>query len=355
MLATVDRRPLDGGRRRRRTASKAGREAWERVRPARRAPRRPTERGHQALPARGATRSTRCSRTTRASAADAAGGLRGRAAMTQVTLDVTLVRMCEAFEAERGRTESELARRQEELAFMATHDQLTGLPNRTLILDRGRGMLGRARRHQTPVAALLINLDNFTGINDTLGHSAGDELLRAIAARLARRRPRHRRARAPRRRRVRADRRGRLAVRGRRGDRRAPARSARAAVPARRARAHRAHDHRQHRHRRRRARVGRGTPARRRHRPAPGQGRGQEPLRGVRGRDAGPGADAACELEIDLRGALAHDEFFLVYQPTFDLQRDGAHRRREPRCAGAARSAASWPPTTSSRCSRRPG
>ncbi len=105
-------------------------------------------------------------------------------AMVGVTLDVTLVRMCEVFESERARTEEELGRRQEELAFMATHDQLTGLPNRTLILDRGTQMLGRARRRQTPVAALLINLDNFKAVNDSLGHGAGDELLRAIAARL---------------------------------------------------------------------------------------------------------------------------------------------------------------------------
>ena len=104
--------------------------------------------------------------------------------MAQRTLDVTLVRMCEVFERERARTAEELARRQEELAFMATHDPLTGLPNRTLILDRGEQMLGRARRQQTPVAALLIDLDNFTGINDTLGHAAGDELLQVIAARL---------------------------------------------------------------------------------------------------------------------------------------------------------------------------
>jgi diguanylate cyclase (GGDEF)-like protein len=104
--------------------------------------------------------------------------------MAQRTLDVTLVRMCEVFERERARTADELARRQEELAFMATHDPLTGLPNRTLILDRGEQMLGRARRQQTPVAALLIDLDNFTAINDTLGHAAGDELLQAIAARL---------------------------------------------------------------------------------------------------------------------------------------------------------------------------
>ncbi len=105
--------------------------------------------------------------------------------MTQRSLDVTLVRMCRAFEVERSRIEQELSRRQEELAFMATHDQLTGLPNRTLILDRGEQMLGRSRRLNTPVAALLIDLDNFTSINDTLGHALGDELLQAIAARLA--------------------------------------------------------------------------------------------------------------------------------------------------------------------------
>jgi diguanylate cyclase (GGDEF)-like protein len=105
-------------------------------------------------------------------------------AMTQITLDATLVRMCAAFEDERKRTDEELARRQEELAFMATHDQLTGLPNRTLIVDRAEQMFSRARRRQTPVAALFINLDNFTSITDTLGHAVGDELVQAIAARL---------------------------------------------------------------------------------------------------------------------------------------------------------------------------
>jgi diguanylate cyclase (GGDEF)-like protein len=104
--------------------------------------------------------------------------------MLQRSLDVTLVRMCQSFESERQRAHEELTRRQEELAFLATHDPLTGLPNRTLILDRVEQMLVRSRRSQAPVAALFIDLDNFKGINDTLGHGAGDELLRAVCARL---------------------------------------------------------------------------------------------------------------------------------------------------------------------------
>jgi diguanylate cyclase (GGDEF)-like protein len=102
----------------------------------------------------------------------------------QLSLEFSVLRMCESYEAERRLTDAELARREEELSFLATHDPLTGLPNRTLILDRVEQMLARSRRSQTPVAALFVDLDNFKSINDTLGHGVGDELLQAVAARL---------------------------------------------------------------------------------------------------------------------------------------------------------------------------
>jgi diguanylate cyclase (GGDEF)-like protein len=104
--------------------------------------------------------------------------------MVQLSLEFSLLRVCECFEAERRRADEELTRREEELAFLATHDPLTGLPNRTLILDRVEQMLARCTRSQTPVAALFIDVDNFKSINDTLGHGVGDELLRAVASRL---------------------------------------------------------------------------------------------------------------------------------------------------------------------------
>ncbi len=72
-----------------------------------------------------------------------------------------------------------------QLRHQALHDPLTDLPNRTLILDRAEQMLIRARRHPLLVGALFIDLDKFKDVNDTLGHETGDQLLKAVAARLS--------------------------------------------------------------------------------------------------------------------------------------------------------------------------
>jgi diguanylate cyclase (GGDEF)-like protein/PAS domain S-box-containing protein len=75
---------------------------------------------------------------------------------------------------------------QARIDFMAHHDLLTGLPNRALLLDRMEFVLATARRRGTQAAILFIDLDNFKTVNDSLGHAAGDALLKIIATRIPR-------------------------------------------------------------------------------------------------------------------------------------------------------------------------
>jgi diguanylate cyclase (GGDEF)-like protein/PAS domain S-box-containing protein len=79
---------------------------------------------------------------------------------------------------------TERKRAERQLAYIATHDALTGLPNRVLFSDRLNLALAQAQRHQQRLAVLLLDLDRFKDINDTLGHSVGDQFLRVTGKRL---------------------------------------------------------------------------------------------------------------------------------------------------------------------------
>jgi diguanylate cyclase (GGDEF)-like protein/PAS domain S-box-containing protein len=83
-----------------------------------------------------------------------------------------------------GRDITERSRVEEHTRFLALHDSLTGLPNRTLFLDRLQHALAEAQRYDRRVGLLILDLDQFKDINDMLGHTAGDQLLVEVARRL---------------------------------------------------------------------------------------------------------------------------------------------------------------------------
>ncbi|MBF0357650.1 MAG: EAL domain-containing protein [Magnetococcales bacterium] len=79
---------------------------------------------------------------------------------------------------------SDIKQRDEELVYSTTHDVLTSLPNRQLFLDRLRQAIRQAHREDSRVSVSVLNIDLFKKINDSLGHTHGDELLKMIAQRL---------------------------------------------------------------------------------------------------------------------------------------------------------------------------
>ncbi|MEA2158759.1 MAG: hypothetical protein QOD66_1139 [Solirubrobacteraceae bacterium] len=98
--------------------------------------------------------------------------------LVKTELSPALLRRSVRYAIERKRSEVHLAE-------LALHDPLTGLPNRALFLDRLGVALDRSRRTNASVAVLFLDVDNFKGVNDTLGHAAGDVVLSELAARLS--------------------------------------------------------------------------------------------------------------------------------------------------------------------------
>ena len=105
---------------------------------------------------------------------------------------------------------------EENLHYLATHDPLTGLHNRASFANQLDAHADLVRRYGSDGALLLLDLDHFKYINDTLGHAAGDQLIARVATVLRSPPARHRRARPARRRRVRRAAAARDAVQARR-------------------------------------------------------------------------------------------------------------------------------------------
>ena len=106
--------------------------------------------------------------------------------VVRLSCDGSLVRIVRQFDRTRRQLQHKLDEEQATLAHRALHDQLTGLPNRSLLVDRLGQASGAMLRRQNAAMLLYLDLDNFKAINDRFGHAAGDSLLVEVAIRLQR-------------------------------------------------------------------------------------------------------------------------------------------------------------------------
>jgi diguanylate cyclase (GGDEF)-like protein len=104
--------------------------------------------------------------------------------VVRLSCDGSLVRIVHQFDVTRRELQHKLDEEQATLAHRALHDQLTGLPNRSLLIDRLDQASGALLRRKNSAMLLYLDLDNFKAINDRFGHAAGDCLLVEVAQRL---------------------------------------------------------------------------------------------------------------------------------------------------------------------------